>query len=126
MTFIEHEPIRKSCQNKNSIKNSVKMSFCKKTNHLKIYIGREIAEKIKLTEKDKVNFYIDSTDKRKWFIKKSENENEGYRASLTTYKHNSIKIQITFRTPEVFKSDSDCRIRMVSHSFENDGLLIFI
>ncbi len=135
MPFVEHRPSRTSLSDMADAINCVRISFKKKEDKktqnsnvsLTIYIGKSLAEKLRLKGGDRVSFFYDDENKKKWLIKKSS-QTGGYKlvdTSVSGGRVNYLRMQLTFKIPEFSLSTNDFSIRTVEHEIVDDGIVIY-
>jgi hypothetical protein len=135
MAWKEIKPTRSKNVNSEHVANSVRVSFSKpkgtskaQTSSLSIYIGINVASKMGIQDGDKINFYIDDENPRKWLIKKSISKDTGYK--ISSFKKDEskaayLKLQMTWRINEIVFNEDDYRIRTTRHDFQDGGILIY-
>jgi len=129
MPFIEHKPSRILNTNSDDVMNSVKISFSKRKQAKKplvsILIGKTVASKIGITHEKKIIFFVDDQNNKKWLIKKSESDDQGYKISEIK-KGASLKAQFTLNIDDLNLNESDYAIKKVKHDIHDGGILLFV
>jgi predicted SPOUT superfamily RNA methylase MTH1 len=126
MTYIEQKPKKIFNRNKEKTLNCIKVSYAKGKETARVYIGRNVAQKMNIDENDRVLVFIDDENRRKWFIKKSPSDYEGFKVTIGSYKTTCYKVLFPFKEENVFIKKCDWEIKIVPHAHEDDGIVIFI
>lgn len=133
MSFVEHAPSRNSVSDMSDTINCIRISFKKKEDKksnknisLTIYIGKNLAEKLGINGGDRLAFFYDDEDNRKWLIKKPL-QGSGYKlidANSAKSRVNYLRMQLMFKIPDFNLSEDDFIIRTVKHELLDGGILI--
>jgi hypothetical protein len=111
MNFIEIKPARS--RSSLEISDKVRISFPtlkdKSKHTMLMYLGKDVAGQIGIHGGDKIKFYVDQTNPRIWFIKKS-NDDSGYKVLDIKSKKgkgsSTLRIQMTWQL-QLFKPSAD-------------------
>lgn len=121
--FIEITPK----QNRNNLnsRDILKISFLKpKKNRsylMIMWMGKNIAEKIGIKGNDILKFYIHKDNQKIWFLKKSEDNKEGYK--IRDISKNTLRLDMLW---EIFIPNEHENKKLVKHEFFDDGIKVFL